>query len=130
MLNLKGNIGLSNFTSIKLGGRARYFCECIDEEEIIECLKFVKENNLRFQILGGGSNVIFSDDGFEGLVLKLQTKNISIKGKGGNNEIEVIAEAGVNWDDFVMFCTGQGFAGIECLSGIPGTVGATPIQNV
>jgi UDP-N-acetylmuramate dehydrogenase len=130
MLNFKENISLSDYTTIKLGGKARYFCECIDEDEIIECLNFIGENELKYQILGGGSNIIFPDEGFEGLILKTAMKNINLTGKGGSDEVEVIAEAGVNWDDFVRFCVAQGFAGIECLSGIPGTVGATPIQNV
>ncbi len=130
MLNLKENISLSDYTTIKLGGKARYFCDCIDEEEIIACLNFISENKLKYQILGGGSNIIFPDEGFDGLILKTAMKNISLTGKGGSNEVEVIAEAGVNWDDFVRFCVAQGFAGIECLSGIPGTAGATPIQNV
>ncbi len=130
MLNFKENINLSDYTTIKLGGKARYFCECIDKEEIIACLNFIRENKLKYQILGGGSNIIFPDEGFDGLILKTAMKNINLTGKGGSDEVEVIAEAGVNWDDFVRFCVAQGFAGIECLSGIPGTVGATPIQNV
>lgn len=130
MSEFKENIRLSDFTTIKLGGRARYFCECIDEEQIIECLGFAEKENLRLQVLGGGSNTIFADEGFDGIILKTAMKNITLFGKGGNDEVTVTAEAGVSWDDFVIFCTGQGFAGVECLSGIPGTVGATPIQNV
>jgi UDP-N-acetylmuramate dehydrogenase len=130
MLEFKENILLSDFTTIKLGGKAKYFCECINEEQILECLEFAKKGNLRLQVLGGGSNTIFADEGFDGIILKTAMRNITLSGKGGSSEVIVTAEAGVNWDDFVIFCTGQGFAGVECLSGIPGTVGATPIQNV
>ncbi|HEY5536792.1 MAG TPA: UDP-N-acetylmuramate dehydrogenase [Ignavibacteria bacterium] len=130
MLIVKENILLSGHTNIQLGGNAEYFCECINEEQLLECLAFVKEKNLKVQILGGGSNVIFSDEGYDGMILKTAMKNITISGKGGSDIVLVTAEAGMAWDDFVRICVSQCFAGVECLSGIPGTVGATPIQNV
>lgn len=130
MFNLKENILLSDLTTIRFGGRAKYYCECNDEEELMECLEFADKEKLKVQVLGGGSNIIFPDNGFEGLVLKIGMKGMSVSGKGGSDETEVTAQAGEDWDNFVMFCAGDGLQGIECLSGIPGKVGATPIQNV
>lgn len=126
--NLKKNISLSELTTIKLGGPAEYFFEFTSEEELIEALTFSKENDLDIFILGGGSNVIFPDEGFKGLVLK---NNIRLIDSNRNNdELLIKAGAGNNWDELVRLCVEKGFTGIECLSGIPGSVGAVPVQNV
>lgn len=115
---------LSELTTIRLGGNAKHFIECASEEEILDTLKYASENNLGVFILGGGSNVIFPDDGFEGIVLKINLKGVSF-----NNDV-VTVKAGEDWDVFVKTTIDNGYAGLECLSGIPGTAGATPIQNV
>lgn len=129
MLNISENILLNKFTSIKLGGKARFFYECKSEEDIIECLEYARTNNLKVHILGGGSNTIFSDDGFDGLVIKIGLRGIAIHNDFKDNVI-LKASAGEDWDDFVKYCIENKFAGVECLSGIPGSVGATPVQNV
>jgi UDP-N-acetylmuramate dehydrogenase len=129
MINISENISLSKFTSIKLGGKAKFFCECKTEKDLIESLDYAKTNNLKIQILGGGSNTIFSDEGFDGLVIKIDIKGIKIHNDFKDNII-IKASAGEEWDDFVKYCVENKFAGVECLSGIPGSVGATPIQNV
>jgi UDP-N-acetylmuramate dehydrogenase len=129
MINISENTSLSKFTSIKLGGRAKFFCECKTEKELIECLDYAKINKLKVQILGGGSNTIFSDEGFDGLVIKIDMKGINVHNDFKDNII-IKASAGEQWDDFVKYCVENKFAGVECLSGIPGSVGATPIQNV
>jgi len=129
MINILENIPLHEYTSIKLGGNAKYFCECKSEKELIECLDYAKEKNLKIHFLGGGSNTIFSDNGFDGLVIKIGIKGISIHNDFKVNVI-VKAGAGEDWDALVKYCVENKYAGVECLSGIPGSVGATPIQNV
>ena len=129
MIKIKENILLSEYTTIKLGGIAKYFVECKKEIELIECINFAKDNNLKIQILGGGSNVIFSDEGFNGLIIKIDIKGISIHNETKDKVILKVG-AGEVWDDFVKYCVENNYAGVECLSGIPGSAGATPIQNV
>jgi len=131
MINvLKSDVKLSEVTTIKLGGLAKYFGTFNNEYELRELLKFAKQEKLRTIILGGGSNMIFSDEGFDGLVLKNHIKELSYETNSDTKEVFFKAGAGENWDDFVKFCCEEGFQGIECLSGIPGCVGSTPIQNV
>ncbi|MFA6541789.1 MAG: UDP-N-acetylmuramate dehydrogenase [Bacteroidota bacterium] len=127
-MNVKENTILSPYTTIHLGGAARYFCECSSTDEITEALAFAASKNIRLHILSGGSNTIFLDEGFDGLIVKIDTKGISIVDDG--DDVLVTAAAGEEWEKFTAFCVGKGYAGVECLSGIPGSVGATPIQNV
>jgi UDP-N-acetylmuramate dehydrogenase len=127
-LTILENIPLSSFTTLQLGGAANYFCACVSVDEIKEALEFARQKNLRSHILGGGSNTVFSDEGFDGLVVKIDLKGVSFVENG--NDILATVKAGEGWEKFVQGCVEKGYAGIECLSGIPGSVGATPIQNV
>ncbi|MBU2576053.1 UDP-N-acetylmuramate dehydrogenase, partial [Patescibacteria group bacterium] len=127
-MKLKKQTKLSDFTTIKLGGEAKEFVECKSIDEIKEALLYAKEKNLDTWVLAGGSNTIFSDEGFDGLVIKIDLQGVEYDDKGGY--VFVSASAGENWDDLVEECVKKGLAGIEALSGIPGSVGATPIQNV
>lgn len=129
MPEIKENIELRNYTTIKLGGTAKYFCECRSEGELIECLKYAEENKLKVHILGGGSNTVFQDGGFDGLVIKTGMKGIELHNDFKDNVI-IKAAAGEEWDDFVKYCVENKYAGVECLSGIPGSAGASPIQNI
>jgi UDP-N-acetylmuramate dehydrogenase len=122
------SIPLAPLTSIGLGGRARYFCLCTSIDDLRTAMSFAREKNVPVHILGGGSNTLFADDGFEGLVIKMGLLGFTVEPKGTN--AIVTAAAGECWDDVVRQCTEQSFAGIECLAGIPGLAGATPIQNV
>ncbi|MBX7174203.1 MAG: UDP-N-acetylmuramate dehydrogenase [Pyrinomonadaceae bacterium] len=115
---------LAPLTTFKVGGAARLFVEAKTEDQLINTAKFCKENDLPLFILGGGSNVLISDQGFDGLVLKVDLKGIE---KLGN---QITAQAGEDWDEFVNYCVENNLQGIECLSGIPGLVGGTPVQNV
>ena len=117
-------VKLSDFTTIKLGGQADKFVECVSDDDIINAVLYARENKLPFQVLAGGSNSIFTDDGFDGMVIYINTKGIEHKGD------LFTAKAGENWDSFVAHTLNNGWGGIECLSGIPGSAGATPIQNV
>ncbi len=127
-IKIQENIALAPFTTIGLGGQARYFVECTTKEDIIEALEFASKNKLKIHILGGGSNTIFSDEGYLGLVLKIALKGIAVE--EDKNIATLRVAAGEIWDEFVQFCIERRFVGVECLSGIPGLVGATPIQNV
>lgn len=125
---IRENISLAELTTLKIGGAARFFAAVKDENETIEALKFAENNNLKTFILGGGSNVLISDAGFDGLVIQIKLEGISTE--KFENKYLVTAAAGENWDDFCAFCVERNLQGIECLSGIPGFVGGTPVQNV
>lgn len=125
---IQENVPLAELTTFKIGGKARFFVRAKSETEIIEALEFAEKNSLEVFILGGGSNVLIADKGFDGLVLQIALKGISFEAR--KNRIFVTARAGENWDNFVKTCVEQNLAGIECLSGIPGFVGGTPVQNV
>lgn len=125
---IQENISLAQFTTLKIGGIARYFIEARDENQIIEAVKFSDDNKLRLFVLGGGSNLLISDAGFDGVVLKIESKNVEFSQR--LKDVFVTANAGEDWDEFVNICVENDLAGVECLSGIPGTVGASPIQNI
>ena len=126
---LKENVELKNLTTLNIGGTARFFVSAETVEDVIETVGFAEQNGLEIFILGGGSNVLISDHGFDGVVLQVNLKGIEIEKETGENVIITVG-AGEDWDEFTAFCVGKNFAGIECLSGIPGLVGGTPIQNV
>jgi UDP-N-acetylmuramate dehydrogenase len=117
-------VNLSDYTTIKLGGTAEIFAECASADDIRETLEFASANNIHVQILAGGSNTVFSDEGYRGIVLKISNKGIFHEGG------LLTVNAGEQWDKAVEHAVENGLAGIECLSGIPGSAGATPIQNV
>ena len=127
-LLIQRDVPLSGYTTIGLGGSARYFAACRTTGEIQETLKFAREQRLPVQILAGGSNVIYPDEGFDGLILWIKLRGTSFVPSG--NHTLVSAAAGEPWDNFARECVERDLTGIECLSGIPGSVGATPIQNV
>ena len=121
-------VDLSPLTTMRLGGPARYLARCRTADEIRTALDWAAGQRLPVQVLGGGSNTIFDDGGYLGLVLKLELSGVRFEGGGG--QVEVSALAGEGWDDLVRRCIARGLSGIECLSGIPGLVGAAPMQNV
>jgi UDP-N-acetylmuramate dehydrogenase len=126
--SIESDIPLAPFTTIGLGGKARYFASCTTAESIREGLRYANKRNLRAHVLGGGSNTVFGDRGFDGLVLKIDLRGIIRNDHG--QAVHVRVAAGEPWDTFVQQCMESGLGGIECLSGIPGLTGATPIQNV
>lgn len=125
---IRENVPLAPYTTLGLGGSARYFTESCTAQELCQALGFAKERDLPVQVLGGGSNVIVRDTGFPGVVVKVARGGIEFR-EGGDG-VEVHSGAGIVWDDLVAQAVGRGLAGIECLSGIPGSVGAAPVQNV
>jgi len=128
LAGLQENIPLAPLTTLKIGGPARYFLEAKTEKEVLEAVSFAEDKNIPLFILGGGSNLLIADEGFNGLVLRVAITGVK-SSRDGNNVILNVG-AGEDWDNFVNQCVEQDLAGIECLSGIPGLVGGTPIQNV
>src|SRR3989454_497737 len=126
-VQLREQVPLAPYTTLGLGGKARYFIECGTEEQVRATLAYAADRRLPVYILGGGSNVVFLDSGFPGLILRLTIGGIELR---DGPSPEVRAGAGVDWDGLVQAVVARGWTGVECLSGIPGTVGGTPIQNV
>jgi len=123
-MRIREHAPLAPYTTFKIGGPARWFAEATTEDEILEAIDFARTRSLPLFVLGGGSNLLVSDAGFPGLVL-----HIALKGIEQQSEIFRVA-AGEDWDSFVSHVVDANYAGIECLAGIPGTVGGTPVQNV
>jgi len=119
-------VRLSDYTTVRLGGPARCFVRAGAEEDLIEAVRAADSSGEPLLILGGGSNLVVSDDGFDGTVIQVATKGVRREGASGL----VTVAAGEDWDAVVAWTVAAGLAGLECLSGIPGLVGATPIQNV
>jgi UDP-N-acetylmuramate dehydrogenase len=122
------NVHLAPLTTLKVGGPARYFTEPTSAAEVAEAANFARASNLPLFVLGGGSNVVISDAGWPGLILKPAILGIDERTENGKTIFEV--GAGEEWDRFVARAVARNCAGIECLSGIPGSVGGTPVQNV
>lgn len=125
---IRDGVPLAPFTTLELGGPARHFAEAADEGGVVEALRWADGRKLPVAILGGGSNLVVSDAGFDGLVVRIATRGLRFETSGG--EATATAAAGEPWDALVAAAVGRGLGGVECLSGIPGLVGATPIQNV
>jgi len=129
MITLRNDVLLAPFTTLGVGGAARFFVEVSSVEELRDALRVGKERGLSLFILGGGSNLVISDAGFAGLVIRIVSKGIAERSLS-DGRVELTAAAGEGWDDFVRFAVARNLAGVECLSGIPGSTGATPVQNV
>jgi UDP-N-acetylmuramate dehydrogenase len=125
MLNVQENILLSNHTSFRIGGPAKQFVEVSTEEELIEALNFAKKNNLPYFILGGGSNLLVNDKGFEGLVIKIKMSQIKVE--KSSNTVE--AQAGVPLARIVNSSIAESMTGMEWAAGIPGTIGGAVRGN-
>jgi UDP-N-acetylmuramate dehydrogenase len=126
--HIREHVPLAPRTTLGLGGEARYFATCTTEREILGALAFAGERGLRCVVLGGGSNVVVRDEGIDGVVIYIATEGIVLERDDGR--ILLSASAGEGWDRLVEYAIRQGLAGLECLSGIPGSVGAAPIQNI
>ncbi len=121
-------VPLAPLTSFELGGPAEYFLRAESERDVVAGLRWAKRRGVPVRILGGGSNLVIPDEGVGGLVVQMATRGRELKMDGDLAELTVAA--GESWDPLVAWLTGQDLVGFECLSGIPGSVGATPIQNV
>jgi UDP-N-acetylmuramate dehydrogenase len=126
---IRENVPLAPLTTLGVGGPARYLAEAGSEAEVIAAVEFARERDLPLFVLGGGSNLVVADAGFPGLVLKIAITGVAQRETTSGNVI-FSAGAGVEWDTLVKNTVAADCAGLECLSGIPGTVGGTPVQNV
>ncbi len=122
---LEENVPLAALTTFRIGGPARWYAEATTEDEIVDAVAFAHEQEIPLFVLGGGSNLLISDAGFPGLVL-----HIGLRGIEQRPNAIFTAAAGENWDQFVSTAVEANCGGIECLAGIPGSVGGTPVQNV
>jgi UDP-N-acetylmuramate dehydrogenase len=130
-MTIQENVPLAPLTTLQVGGSARFFAELKREDEVREAAQFAKTRGLPLFVLGGGSNLVVADSGWPGLVLRVAIGRITTQTTDAQGTAVLFSVgAGVNWDDFVAQAVVQNCAGIECLSGIPGSVGGTPVQNV
>jgi UDP-N-acetylmuramate dehydrogenase len=123
-MEFQQQVSLAPFTTFEIGGPARWFAEATTEADIEAAVEFASARKLRLFVLGGGSNLLVSDAGFDGLVLRIALRGVQAEGA------VLSAAAGEDWDALVARSVDAGLGGMECLSGIPGTVGGTPVQNV
>lgn len=127
-MDIHTNIPLKNYTTMRLGGNARFMTEVHTPEELVNVCRSAKQQNLRIFILGGGSNVIVSDSGFDGIVIRNRIPGFEVTDEPGRATIKV--GGGENWDEIVKRTVDMNLSGIEAMSAIPGTVGAAPVQNI
>lgn len=124
-LDIEDEVPLAPLTSLGLGGPARHFARVSDEPALVEALRWAQDRGIRVAILAGGSNIIVPDEGYPGLVVHMSIGGLELDDAGFAR-----VGAGTRWEDVVEAAVARGLAGIECLTGIPGSTGATPIQNV
>lgn len=123
------NVPLNSYSTMRLGGKAAFLTEVHTKQDITEAVSWATERNLPVIIIGDGSNIIWDDDGYPGLVLVNKLNGIETSGEYDSG-VYLTAASGENWDNFVAETVEMGLTGIEFLSLVPGTVGATPVQNV
>ena len=122
------DVTLADWCTLNVGGAARWFSHARSEDDILAALTWARERDLPVHVLGGGSNVVIADEGFAGLVIHVDIRGVARRADKGREIFS--AGAGEPWDSFVAATITSGCAGLECLSGIPGLVGGTPVQNV
>jgi len=128
MFHWKENEPLHKHTTLRVGGVARFFAHVTNEQELDQAVGYAQENNLPITVLGGGSNVLVSDEGLAGLTILMQISGITTEIDAG--KVMLTAAAGEQFDDVVAHAVGKEYWGLENLSHIPGSTGAVPVQNV
>ena len=127
---MNANKSLSSLTTLEVGGPARNFVTATTEAEIIAAVRAADDAGEPLLIIGGGSNLVVSDEGFAGTVLQIASTGFAADSQDSCGGASVVVQAGHNWDDFVHQTVLHAWSGLEALSGIPGSAGATPVQNV
>ncbi|OGI27974.1 MAG: UDP-N-acetylenolpyruvoylglucosamine reductase [Candidatus Moranbacteria bacterium RIFOXYB1_FULL_43_19] len=122
-MEIRENIALAQYTTLKAGGPAKFFCEAEDEEEILEALEFAEEKKQPVFVLGGGSNILVSDKGFDGVVIRLRNSQLVIR------NLDIICDSGCQLSKVVSESVKAGLTGLEWAAGIPGTVGGAVWGN-
>ncbi|MFT4042129.1 MAG: UDP-N-acetylmuramate dehydrogenase [Gordonia sp. (in: high G+C Gram-positive bacteria)] len=121
---------LAELTTLRLGGPAHALIRCPDTRTVVEEVTALDREREPVLIIGGGSNLVIADNGFDGTAVVIESGRIDFGTGRESGRAHVVADAGVPWDDLVAATLDAGFGGLECLSGIPGSAGATPVQNV
>jgi UDP-N-acetylmuramate dehydrogenase len=132
-MRVQQNVALAPFTTLGIGGPARWFLVAEREEDVVEAVAFAREREVPLFVLGGGSNLVVRDQGFPGAVLRIEIPGVHAAPSGEPGDATAVllqSGAGENWDALVQHAVTRNLAGMECLAGIPGTVGGTPVQNV
>jgi len=127
-LDIEADLQLSRFTTFQVGGPARHYVRATTRQTVIDSVDWANEHDLPLLVIGGGSNLLVADHGFPGLVLHIDMQGT--EQDTDHSAVLLTAAAGENWHELVTRIVAQDLAGVECLIGIPGQVGATPIQNV
>jgi UDP-N-acetylmuramate dehydrogenase len=125
-VTLLEDVPLAPYTTLGVGGPARWFAETAIEAEVLAAVHFARAQHVPYFILGGGSNLLVSDEGFPGVVIRIAASTPELL----EAPAQISAPAGADWDSIVRLAVDHNLAGIECLAGIPGTAGGTPVQNV
>ena len=125
---VREQVALAGYTTLGLGGPAARFIEAGSDDQVIASVREADLSGEPVLVLGGGSNLVVADEGFPGTVVHMATRGVGIA--AGHAGVTVAVAAGEDWDSLVRLCVEEGLSGLECLSGIPGLAGATPIQNV
>ncbi len=128
-MNVEHYVPLAARCTLGIGGSARFFVRAQDEKTLVDALDWADRGGITVRVLGGGSNVVIADEGLDALVLRVGLRGRKVR-EDNDTRVELTVAAGEPWDDVVAYAVGRGWAGLECLSGIPGLVGAAPIQNV
>ncbi|HET9850187.1 MAG TPA: UDP-N-acetylmuramate dehydrogenase [Candidatus Saccharimonadales bacterium] len=129
MMNILENVSLAEHSTMRLGGPARYFATANSEEELVELTSWAQQNSVKFLVVGGGSNIIWRDEGYDGLVIVIKIKGRQVLAED-EQSVTVRLGAGEVWDEAVAWSVDQNLSGIEFLSAIPGSAGAGPVQNI
>lgn len=129
LMDIRTDISLKNYTTMRLGGNARFITAATSVDEVAKIYQNAKKQNISIFVLGGGSNVLVRDEGYDGIVLLNQLKGFEVVSDDKSTAI-VRVGGGEVWDEVVAKTVEMGLSGIETLSGIPGTAGAAPIQNI
>lgn len=127
-MNVRENVSLATLTTLRVGGAARFVIECVTAEDVMEGVRFAKERNLPWGVLGGGSNILAKDEQYEGVILHVRIPGITAL--ESEDSVTLHVGAGVEWDALVQEAATRNLWGLENLAGIPGTVGAAPVQNI
>ena len=136
LADAREHVALAGYTTLRLGGPARRLVEAATDEQVVAAIRAADDRGEPLLVLGGGSNLVVADEGFPGTVVHVTSAGVRHgsaghgSGPAGRGTVELTVAAGEDWDAVVAGCVAEGLAGLECLSGIPGCAGATPIQNV
>ena len=127
-VTVREQVTLAGYTTLGVGGPAARFLEAVRDDQVVAAVRAADAAGEPVLVLGGGSNLVVADEGFPGTVVHVATRGVQVSDDGGGAVVAVAA--GEDWDPLVRRCVAEGLSGLECLSGIPGLAGATPIQNV